>query len=106
MFKSYTVKLSLQAMSRNIRLIVMPQGMSKRALNSTQYRPKTDLILWRLHIVFIINNTYTPCMILKPENSNNQNSNFTEYDPSSSLMSLKGKNIILIFIFFRHNFIL
>ena len=76
----------------------MPQGMSKRALNSTQYRPKTDLILWRLHIVFIINNTYTPSMILKPENSSNQNSNFTEYDPSSSLMSLKGENIILIFL--------
>ena len=98
MSKSYAVKLSLQAMSRNIRLIVMPQGMSKRALNSTQYRPKTDLILWRLHIVFIINNTYTPSMILKPENSSNQNSNFTEYDPSSSLMSLKGENIILIFL--------
>ena len=84
-------------MSRNIRLIVMPQGMSKRALNSTQYRPKTDLILWRLHIVFLLNNNYTPSMILKPENSNNQNCNFSEYDPSSSLISLKGKKISSIF---------
>ena len=83
----------LKATARNIRLVVMPQGMSRRALNSSQYRPKSDLILWRLHIVFIINNSYLPSMILKPENSNIQNNNFGEFDLSSSLMSLTGKKI-------------
>ena len=81
-----------QAAARNIRLVVMPQGMSKRTLNTTQYRPKTDLILWRVHVVFIINNNFTSAMLLKPENQNGQNANFGEYSSSSSSMSITGEN--------------
>jgi hypothetical protein len=63
-----------QAASHDVTLVLMPLGMSKRLLNTTHYRPKTDLILWRLHMVFIINNSYQPPMLLRPEgqNSNGQ----------------------------------
>ena len=74
----------------------MPQGMSKRSLNTTQYRPKTDLILWRVHVVFIINNNFTSAMLLKPENQNGQNANFGEYSSSSSSMSITGVKLLFV----------
>ena len=80
----------MQAISRNIQLIVMPQGMSKRTLNTTQYRPKTDLILWRLHVVFVINNSYVPSTLLKPESQSSQNNNIGEQSSSSSAISVTG----------------
>ena len=80
----------MQAISRNIQLIVMPQGMSKRTLNTTQYRPKTDLILWRLHVVFVINDSYEPCNLLKPESQSSQNNNIGEQSSSASVISVTG----------------
>ena len=79
-----------QAVSRNIQLIVMPQGMSKRTLNTTQYRPKTDLILWRLHVVFVINNSYEPNTLLRPESQSSQNNNIGEQSSSASAISVTG----------------
>mmetsp|Transcript_2590 Transcript_2590/g.2700 ORF Transcript_2590/g.2700 Transcript_2590/m.2700 type:complete len:477 (-) Transcript_2590:280-1710(-) len=67
-------RLAKAAASHDVALVLMPLGMSKRLLNTTHYRPKSDLILWRLHMVFIINNSYQPPMLLRPEghNSNGQ----------------------------------
>lgn len=80
----------MQAISRSIQLIVMPQGMSKRTLNTTQYRPKTDLILWRLHVVFVINDSYEASTLLKPESQSSQNNNIGEQSSSSSAISVTG----------------
>jgi protocatechuate 3,4-dioxygenase beta subunit len=86
----------MQAAARHIQLVVMPQGMSKRSLNTTQYRPKTDLILWRLHIVFVINNSYQPHMLLKPESPSSQNNNIGEQSSSSSAISITGADRDLV----------
>lgn len=60
-------KLISAAAARHITLVTMPQGMSKRRINTTRYVEKADLILWRLHFVFILDCNFELNGLLKPE---------------------------------------
>lgn len=51
-------RLLKAAESRQTKLIVMPSGMSKRRLNTTQFRHKIDKIVWKVNLVFIMNSDY------------------------------------------------
>lgn len=54
-----TKKLVMAAKERNIQLMLMPNGMTKRQLNKSRYNHKDNTIYWKVFIVFIINNQYT-----------------------------------------------
>lgn len=41
-----------KAKERNIRLLLMPQGMQRHILNKSKYDAKKDRILWKVEIVF------------------------------------------------------
>lgn len=51
----------------SLQILVMPNGMTKRRNNSSQYRPKLDKIFWKLHIVFIVNSVFEVRELLKPD---------------------------------------
>ena len=66
-FPGSAKKLVKAAASRGINLVLMPPGMVKRTINTSCFRPKANLLLWRVHLVFIINNAYHPSTLLRPE---------------------------------------
>jgi len=50
--------------SRGTRVILMSPGMTKRKLNCTQFRPKSDQIYWKINVVFIISKKIeAPCLL-------------------------------------------
>ena len=62
-------KLIDAAGKRNTRLMIMPQGMSKRVNNTTYYIHHTNSILWKIHVVFILNNSFTTTQLIQYGNS-------------------------------------
>ena len=38
--------------------MIMPEGMLKRTSNTTTYQKPTDIIFWKVHCVFIMNDSY------------------------------------------------
>ena len=61
---------------RNTQVIVLPQGMSRRKANTSQYRGKNDEVLWRVHAVFVVyppeargrsGVVFDPSLLLRPE---------------------------------------
>jgi len=63
---------------RNTQVIVLPQGMSRRKANTSQYRGKNDEVLWRVHAVFVVFPpearghsgavaVFDPSLLLRPE---------------------------------------
>lgn len=65
------------APGREARIIVMAPGMSRRRQNTSQFRSRTDELLWRVHAVFIIGPprgasasnrlVFDPAILLRPE---------------------------------------
>lgn len=65
---SASVKRFVKATAnRGTRVILMSPGMTKRKQNSTQYRPKTDQIYWKINVVFIINGKVEAPLLLKQD---------------------------------------
>ncbi len=60
-------KLVKAAYSKGVKLILMSPGMTKRNNNTSRYLVKTDEIMWKVHLVFILNANYDPNMLLKPD---------------------------------------
>lgn len=60
-------KLVKAAFSKGVKLILMSPGMTKRSNNTSRYLVKTDEIIWKVHLVFILNGNYDPNMLLKPD---------------------------------------
>jgi len=62
---SASVKRFVKATAnRGTRVILMSPGMTKRKLNSTQFRPKSDQIYWKINVVFIISKKIeAPCLL-------------------------------------------
>ena len=52
---------------RGISLSLMPLGMEKRRLNPTRFIAKTNKIMWRIHIIFILSNEYTSKQLLSSD---------------------------------------
>lgn len=58
---SYTagVKKFVHAVrSRGTNVLLMPCGMNKRISNSSTYRMKSDEVMWKVNIVFVLNDNY------------------------------------------------
>ena len=70
-FPGSAKKLVKAATNRGINLVLMPPGMVKRTINTSSFRPKSNLLFWRVHLVFIINNAYHPSTLLRPESKTN-----------------------------------
>ena len=66
-YRSSVKRLVKAARKRGISMILFSPGMLKRQLNTTQYNPKADAILWRIHVVFIVNEVYDIASLLKPD---------------------------------------
>lgn len=59
----------------------MPQGMSKRMMNSTRYLEKGDIIFWRIHFVFILKTPFQISALQRPEDdTKNPEKPFTVQD--------------------------
>ena len=59
--------INLQAAARGVKLVLMPPGMAKRSLNTSHFRTHTQTLCWRLHLVFIVNSSFHPSALLRPE---------------------------------------
>ena len=72
-------------------MILFSPGMLKRQQNTTQYNSKLDIISWRIHVVFIVNENYNIASLLKPdiESKGEQEMNIAD----GSLLSVTINNI-------------
>lgn len=43
----------MQAKERSIKLVLMPNQMTKRMLNKSMFNPKEGAIFWKVYVVFI-----------------------------------------------------
>ena len=66
-------KLINAAKQRGTTLIAMPQGMSKRRINTSRFIEKADVILWRVHFVFLLESPRDVAALLRPEEDSQLN---------------------------------
>lgn len=46
-------KIIKAALARNINLLILSPGMTKRKVNTTYYQQNVDICFWRIHVVFV-----------------------------------------------------
>jgi hypothetical protein len=73
-------KLLKACVERKVKLVLLSNGMTKRKLNSTYFQVKTNLIFWRVHIVFILSSTFDIPSLFKIDSLEDRSDHFTKKD--------------------------
>ncbi len=69
-----------KAYGRRIKLLLMPQGMSRRNENESFLHPSTSTIFWKIAVTFVISENSTFEEILNAEMSSTQSSNVLSFN--------------------------
>jgi len=70
-------KLTKAALARNINLLVLSPGMTKRKVNTTYYQQNVDTCFWRVHIVFVTTSTFDIPDLFRVDPLDDRNEHFT-----------------------------
>ena len=73
-----TKKLLKACQHRNITLITLSDGMTKRKLNTSYFQQKADILYWRLHIILITNNIYQISDLFKVDPLEDKSDHFSK----------------------------
>lgn len=106
---SLNLTLALQAQQHGVELSLMPNGMSKRTLNTTRYHKNVhlycppppfmswqiDKIFWKVHVIFVLNKDFSPSSLLQYDlNGLNSNSSLLGLTSSAEMSkSLRDSSI-------------
>ena len=70
-------KLIKASLTRNINLLVLSPGMTKRKVNTTFYQHNVDTCFWRVHIVFVTNSSFDIPDLFRVDPLEDRNEHFT-----------------------------
>jgi hypothetical protein len=79
-----------KAKARGTHVLVMPPGMSKRKGNTTYYTAKSNAIAWKVHLVFIVGDSYAIPSLFNSALDNVT----TELNVDGSLVGITLPNVI------------
>lgn len=69
-------KLIKAATTRNVNLMILSPGMTKRKVNTTFYQQNVDTCFWRVHIVFIASDTFSTADLFRVDSLEERNEHF------------------------------